>query len=654
MKTVSMALLFAFLLASTAAFAQNPATPSHPLDPLTLDEYWTIYDTVKATGKVAKEDHFASVLLHEPDKKDVLAWKSGDPLHREADVILNQKGIATEIRVDVTNKTIESWKQVKGVFPPIVVSEFHDLNEMLKSDKDVQAALAKRGITDLDLVDCEGGPIGYHAIPDQDAHRVVYAGCSYRHGVYHTWGRPIEGLMVLVDLNDMKILKIVDEGVVPVPTSAVNYEDAAALARPGTTPIEVNQPLGPSYQIKDGEVSWQGWKFRFRVDPRVGPIVHLAQFSDGQNSRSVLYEGSLSEMYVPYMDPGTGWSWQAFYDAGEFFLMGIAKPLDPDFDCPSNAEYFSGLVADDHGIPTLQPRLACLFERPTGDPSWRHEEQDGIWGRPGRELVLRAIATIGNYDYILDWRFKQEGAIQVAVGATGIIEVKGVKQTTVDGAMKSADSPDAYGNLVAPNTVGVDHDHFLSFRLDLDVNGQNNSFMATRLVQKKLDLAYRKTIWVPEPSVAKTEKDAMMDIDLRKPSMWMFIDSNSSGSVGHPYGYEIMPGVTAASLLDPEDGPQKVGAFSEHQLWVTPYVPDERYASGVYPTASKGDDGLAVWTKANRPIENTDIVAWYTMGFHHVPRQEDWPVMPTMWHDFTIRPYDFFQENPVLHLPMKP
>jgi primary-amine oxidase len=653
MKTLSIALVFAAIFVSTAAFGQNPPKPKHPLDPLTVDDYWAIYDTVKATGKVAKEDRFASVLLHEPDKKDVLAWKPGDPLRREADLILNQKGIATEVLVDVTNKKIESWKQVQGVFPPVVASEFHDVGETIKNDKDVQAALAKRGINDMDLVDCGGGPIGYYAIPEQGTHRVVYGGCSYRHGVYHIWSRPIEGLMVLVDLNEMKILKIVDDGVVPIPSPGDSYEEAEAIARPGSTPIEINQPLGPGYQIKDGEVSWQGWKFRFRIDPRVGPIVNLAEFNDGKSSRSVLYEGSLSEMYVPYMDPATGWAWQAFYDAGEFFLTGIAKPLDADFDCPSNAEYFNGLVADDHGIPTLQPRLACLFERATGDPSWRHEEQDGVWGRPARELVLRAVATIGNYDYILDWRFKQEGAIQVAVGATGIIEIKGVKQTTVEAAM-SSDSPDLYGHLVAPNTVGVDHDHFLSFRLDLDVNGQNNSFMATRLVQKKLDLAYRKTIWVPEPSVAKTEKEAMMDINLRRPSMWMFIDPNSSGPAGHPYGYEIMPGVTAASLLDPGDGPQKVGAFSEHQLWVTPYVPDQRYASGVYPTASKGDDGLAVWTKANRPIENTDIVAWYTMGFHHVPRQEDWPVMPTMWHDFTIRPYDFFPENPVLHLPMKP
>lgn len=70
-----------------------------------------------------------------------------------------------------------------------------------------------------------------------------------------------------------------------------------------------------------------------------------------------------------------------------------------------------------------------------------------------------------------------------------------------------------------------------------------------------------------------------MDIRLEKPSMRLFVNPNVKGPLGHPTGYEIIPGVTAASLLSPDDGPQKVGAFSAHQLWVTPYRPNELYAA---------------------------------------------------------------------------
>ena len=331
-------------------------------------------------------------------------------------------------------------------------------------------------------------------------------------------------------------------------------------------------------------------------------------------------------------------------------------------DCPANATYFDALVPNEHGIPVLRSRQACLYEFSSGSPAWRHFEKEEVWGRPSRSLVLRSVAVIGNYDYILDWRFEQDGSIRVAVGATGIIETKGVtaKKAAHDHATSGASevaevAPDAYGHLVAENTVGVNHDHFLSFRLDLDVDGQSNSFVAHRLKQRQLPAStHRKSIWVAEPFTARTERDAMMDIHLERPAMWIFENSNVRGPLGYPTGYEIMPGHTAASLLDPEDGAQRVGAFSTHQLWVTPYRANELYAAGVYPTASKGDDGLAVWTQANRPIENTDIVAWYTMGFHHMPRAEDWPVMPVMWHEFVIRPFDFFPKNPVLTLPNAP
>ena len=52
-----------------------------------------------------------------------------------------------------------------------------------------------------------------------------------------------------------------------------------------------------------------------------------------------------------------------------------------------------------------------------------------------------------------------------------------------------------------------------------------------------------------------------------------------------------------------------------------------------------------------RTIADTDLVAWYTVGFHHIPRPEDWPVMPVAWHSFELRPVGFFTRNPALDIP---
>lgn len=648
-------------LAPAVALAQTQA-PAHPLDALKTQEYWTVYEVLQGTGRIDKDTYTASVLLHEPAKDKVLAWKDGDPIQREADVILLRKGHVTEARIDIAGRKLESWQERKGVQAPILESEFKDLGELVKNDPRVVDALAKRGIKDLTTVECVPLPFGYFAIPELEGHRIMYGGCADHRGAYLTWGRSIEGLLVKVDAVEKKVLDVTDEGPVPVPTSPINFQEAASIPRPGTTPLAVTQPLGPGFQLAGGEVRWQNWRFRVRLDPRVGPVINLVRFDDGTNLRSILYEGSLSELFVPYMDPAAGWATRIFIDAGEFFQGGVLRPLREVADCPANATYFDGLVPDEHGIPVLRSREACLYEFSSGAPAWRHFEKEEISSRPSRTLVLRSAAVIGNYDYLLDWRFEQDGSIHVAVGATGIIETKGVtaKKANHDHAMSGASevseaAPDEFGHFVAENTVGVNHDHFLSFRLDLDVDGQNNSFIAHRLKQRQLPAStHRKSIWVAEPFRARTERDAMMDIHLERPAMWVFENPNVRGPLGYATGYEIMPGHAAASLLDPEDGAQRVGAFSSHQLWVTPYRADELYAAGVYPTASKGDDGLAAWTKANRPIENTDIVAWYTLGFHHMPRAEDWPVMPVMWHEFVIRPFNFFPQNPVLTLPNAP
>jgi primary-amine oxidase len=527
---------------------------------------------------------------------------------------------------------------------------------MIKKDPRVLEALKKRGLTDLNSVECLALPLSYAAVPEQDTQRIGFGSCSQQHGSYHSWGQSIEGLTLQIDMVAKKILKVVDTEVVPVANGAVNYEELPEHARPGTTPIAISQPMGASFQIKNGEVSWQNWHFRFRIDQRIGPVVNLVRFEDGGRMRSVMYEGSLSELYVPYMDPSNGWNNRVFIDAGEFYSgIGLLKPLRPGLDCPANAAYFDGLSAGEHGAPKISSQVVCLFERTGSDPAWRHFEGHNVYGRPARELVLRSAAVVGNYDYLMDWRFQQDGSIDVAVGATGVIETKASAQKDAAGQamdQSSMNMPMEYGQFVAESTIGVNHDHFFSYRLDMDVDGPGNSFMADRMVQQLLPSdPMRKSIWAVKPMIAVREKDAIMDIHLETPSMWLFVNPNVKGPLGYPTGYEVMPGATAKSLLSPDDLPQKLGGFSEHQFWVTPNDLTQRYAAGVYPTSSKATDGLAVWTKSNRPIENTDLVGWYTLGFHHMPRVEDWPVMPTMWHHFQIRPFNFFGANPVLDLP---
>lgn len=650
------------------SFAVSPAV-HHPLDPLTPDEYWVVYNTLRDAGKLEEKTIFASELLHEPAKSYVLGWKAGDPIAREADVVLLTDGKSYEARIDIAAKKIEYCKELKEQ-APVSETEMQSYDDVLKKDPRIVEALKKREIADMRLIHCYVTPAGYVALPEQtEGKRIGWGGCVYSANAKYAWDREIPGIFFVVDMNAKKIVRFSDYGFVPMPKSTSVYDADGGKALPGTKPFLIAQPDGPGFTFENGEVSWQNWNFRFRLDPRVGAVVNLVSLKDGGRNRSVMYEGSLSEMYVPYQDPEETWNSHVFIDAGEYFTNtgsgGIIKPLLPGVDCPSYATFISGTFVHDNGTPYVRPQLACIFERVTGDPAWRHWDEDtyAVSGRPSRELVVRTIATVGNYDYLFDWRFEQNGTIVGGVGATGILEVKAVDDQRADGppsskiAGKTPDGKDVYfGQLVAPGIDGVDHDHFFSYRLDLDVDGVNNTLMVDKLVPFKLpdDSPGRKWIWAMQPEMAKTESDAKLNVSIEHPAMWRFANENVKNSLGQPTSFEIMPGATELSLLPSTEWPQKRAGYSEHSLWVTPYNPEERYAAGVYVMGSKGEDSLPAWTKKNRNIMNTDIVAWYTVGFHHVPRPEDWPQMPVMWHTFELRPFQFLPKNPTMDLPLVP
>jgi primary-amine oxidase len=627
-------------------------SPQHPLDGLSLAEHWVVYDVIRDSGRTDGKTRYAGVALREPPKAEVLAWKHGAPFRREARAILMLGPKTVEAIVDVSARKLASWKEVPGAQPDMTAEEFEAQDEIAKKSPEVIAALKRRGITDLATVACDGSTGGYYAIKEDEGRRLALTSCVDEHGVENSWGREIAGLVIYIDLHERKVFRVVDTGVVPLAKGAVDYNaEAIGPARDPLPPLRIEQPMGPGFKRDGNEVSWDRWRFHVRVEARGGAVISDVRYVDGPRTRSVLYQGALSEIFVPYMDPAEGWYQRTFFDGGEFgHTLGLARrPLERGTDCPDHASWFDMALANERGLPRRHQAVACLFERSGGEVAWRHRAGgDIVDSRPRRDLVLRWVATIGNYDYAFDWVFQTDGSIRAVLGATGIAEVKGVASRT---AAEDKDGKDgAYGRFVAENIVAPNHDHFFSYRLDLDVDGAENSLQVDELEAKRLPETHpRKSLWVVAPRTARTESEAQLD--RHAPALWRFVNPAVKGPLGYPTSYQIKAGHSDESLLAKDDYPQRRAGFTEHALWVTPYRPEELYAAGDYPTQSRGGDGLPAWTKANRPIEKTDIVAWYTFGMHHVVRAEDWPVMPTVYHEFELRPFDFFPRNPSLDLP---
>jgi primary-amine oxidase len=325
----------AALLVPVSLSAQPAQSSLHPLDGMGTAEYWTVYDALQSAGHVTSETKFTSVLLHPPEKSVVLAWRPGQAVPREADVVLLRNGKSYTARVDVSAKRVVTFAELQGAHSAFLASEMFGADAYIKQDQRIIEALRKRGITDLRTVSCSALPVAYRAIPEQATQRIGFGSCSRTHGTYHSWGRSIEGLTFQVDVTAKKVTTIADTEVVAVPSSQQNYEEIPEHPRPYTTPISTVQPQGTGIRIDNGEISWQNWQFRLRLDPRLGVVLNLVRVVDQGLSRSVLYEASMSELFVPYMDTANGWNNRAFIDAGEFFAgSGFLKPLRSGLDCP--------------------------------------------------------------------------------------------------------------------------------------------------------------------------------------------------------------------------------------------------------------------------------------------------------------------------------
>jgi primary-amine oxidase len=637
--------------ASPAAPVERAAgAASHPLDPLTADEIRAAI-AAAATDSTLAGALYPLVTLHEPPKTDVLAWQTGKALPRQARVLAMTPTTTFEVVVDVAARRVLTIAERPGAEPPITLSEIEGTKIVL-SHPDFQAGLKKRGLTDPSKLFCAPFSAGFYGDPAQVGKRLVKVGCfDTRRSATNLFGWPVERLYALVDLRRREVLSVTDEGVVPITDADLDYTEAAVGAlREARKPTALAQPAGPNFQIDGHVVSWGNWQFHVRIDPRVGTAISLARWRDSGSWRSVLYQGYLSEMFVPYMDADYGWQSRTYFDTGEYGAGILATPLKAGVDCPGTATFLPAVFSTDKGEPFTTPDALCVFERSAGDPIWRHSEvlNQTYEGRTNVELVVRMASTIGNYDYLFDWVFNDAAEIEARVGATGIDALKGVMARKMTDPTAAAET--RTGTLVAPNLVAVNHDHYFNFRLDLDVDGAGNTFHHDVYTPVTLPKeSSRRSIYVVEPRVPATEKPAQLDRG-HAPSKLRVANEERTNRVGNAVSYEVLVANHARLLLDPADWPARRARFLQHDVWVTPYTATERYAGGEYALGSRGDDGLAVWTARDRPIRNQDIVVWVNLGMHHLTRAEDLPVMPMVWHSFKLRPHNFFDRNPAIDL----
>ena len=464
----------------------NPPTAettavTHPLEPLTADEVAQAARVLKADRGLGPTARFVFIALREPPKDVVRAFSpDGPPPPREAHIVLYEKGERTtyEAVVSLTEEAVTDWRAIEGVQAPIMGEEFMACEELVQADPRWQEAMRKRGIEDFSLCMVDPWASGYTGPEDHPSKRRICRPLTWVRSEVgeHGYARPIEGVICIVDLDEMKVVDVEDHGVVPLPPLAGNYDldrmgadgNVPRFERPraDVKPIEITQPEGASFTVDGHGVEWQKWHLRVGFAPREGLILHDVRYEDHGELRPVLYRASLAEMFVPYGDPSPTHRIKNVFDQGEYGIGWLSNPLELGCDCLGEIHYFDGVVNDQDGDALVIPNAVCMHEEDTGI-GWKHTDfrTGDVEVRRQRRLVISSIATVGNYEYGYFWYLYTDGTIEYDIKLTGVIST---------GALPEGVKP-KHGTLVAPGLYGPHHQHFFCMRLDMAVDGDANT-----------------------------------------------------------------------------------------------------------------------------------------------------------------------------------
>ncbi|KAF8390487.1 hypothetical protein HHK36_025013 [Tetracentron sinense] len=683
------------------------AQTSHPLDPLSAAEISVAVATVRAAGatpEVRDSMRFVEVVLLEPDKHVValadayffppfqpslLPKTKGGPVipsklpPRRARLVVYNKG-SNETSISIVElsevhaatrgghhrgKVITS-QVVPDVQPPMDAMEYAECEAVVKDFPPFREAMKKRGIEDMDLVMVDAWCVGYHSDADAPSRRLakplIFCRTESDCPVENGYARPVEGIYILVDMQNMVVVEFEDRKLVPLPPADPlrNYspgETRGGVDRSDVKPLQIIQPEGPSFRVHGHFVQWQKWNFRIGFTPREGLVIYSVAYIDGSRGRRpVAHRLSFVEMVVPYGDPNEPHYRKNAFDAGEDGLGKNAHSLKKGCDCLGYIKYFDAHFTNfTGGVETIE-NCVCLHEEDHGI-LWKHQD----W-RTGLAEVRRS-------------RRLTDGKIEAEVKLTGILSL---------GALQPGEFR-KYGTTIAPGLYAPVHQHFFVARMDMAVDCKpGETFNQVVEVDVKIEEPGKNNVhnnaFYAEEKLLRSEMQAMRDCNPLSARHWIVRHSyldvvavpgcllGLAGPVGSLFvvcdpeirntrtvnrtgqltGYKLVPGSNCLPLAGSEAKFLRRAAFLKHNLWVTPYARDEIYPGGEFPNQNpRIGEGLATWVKQNRPLEETDIVLWYVFGITHIPRLEDWPAMPVDRIGFMLMPHGFFNCSPAVDVP---
>ncbi|KAI9740772.1 MAG: hypothetical protein M1818_004737 [Claussenomyces sp. TS43310] len=627
----------------------------------------------KWRNEPALEVRFKNVSLNEPPKALLLPYLDAEaagvqiserayiPRCVELVYAFDNEQSFGQIVVSLDTESEVEFKQAdKGQHSSMDRDELRRCGPKILSDPAVMAAVKKLKLPDDAVIQCDTWMYGSDKDSTADTHKFIqgllYARAPHNHPDSNQYAFPLP-ISPVFDIFEDRLVRI-DELATGGTEDGLAYHTAGESAmehcvaneyipefqerlRSDIKPLQVMQPEGPSFKVEDeSRVSWQKWTFRVGFNYREGLTIHNVRY-DG---RSVFYRLSMSEMTVPYADPRSPYHRKQAFDLGDAGAGSTANNLRLGCDCLGSIKYFSGWLNNDKGEPFESPNVICMHEQDAGI-GWKHtNHRTGVAAvTRARTLVLQSILTVGNYEYIFAWIFFQNGTIEFETRATGILST-----SLID---PNKQSP--WGNVVSPGVLGTNHQHLFCLRIDPMIDGSENAVIQedTIAIPESVEENPHGNAW----KVVRTpfEKSGFADAAPHHNRCFKMVNEAKRNAIsGNPVGYKLVPQPSQLLLATATSVVRRRARFAEHHIWVSRYRDGELWAGGRWTNQSLHErDGVYDYAARADSVRAADLVLWHTFGLTHIPRVEDFPVMPCEVITVSLKPADFFDRNPAIDVP---
>ncbi|KAJ9621672.1 hypothetical protein H2203_007161 [Taxawa tesnikishii (nom. ined.)] len=655
---------------STEALSSLPLRPSkqpaaHPFAPLSRHEITNAAALIQSQWPSNTNLHFKAVTLEEPAKAEAAPYLEAEYSGRSLPSIDRRAFVSYYIRktnkfheaiVNLSTQTVESNVRLgANVHASGDGEEILAIERIALEDEGVKAELAKLQLPEGSVVISDPWIYGSDGINDDDR---MYQCFLYMRDPANSeeadsnhYALPLT-ISPVISTETMQVIRIdhlptskdntIKETQPWKPKSGNEYVAEYQKLRTDVKPLHVVQPEGASFTVTEQGTSqvieWQKWSFRVGFNQREGMVLYNVRY-DG---RSLFYRLSLSDMNIPYADPRHPFHKKSAFDLGDAGAGIMANDLKLGCDCLGAIHYLNAIVSDDKGGATEMPNVVCIHEQDAGI-GWKHTNYRT--GRAAvarnRELVLQSIITVSNYEYILAFMFNQAGEVIYEVRATGILSTQPIDE--------GLEVP--WGTVVHPGVLATHHQHIFSLRVDPAIEGHANRLVYDEAIaMPRSDFNPHGTGYYTTETLV--ERSGGYDLDYEKNRVFKIQNVAVRNPVnGKPVAYKIHAPPFQKIISDKDSFNYKRAEFSDRNIYAVKYRDGELYAGGKYTNQSRGGTGVRSWAERDESIVDDDLVVYVQFGINHVPRIEDFPVMPCEIIKVSMKPVNFFDKNPALDVP---